>query len=54
MIESSKILSNVEILARAIHILFNLNQLKEELNCVYKGENIHQAVKLIFIILCDV
>ena len=54
MIEISEILSNEEILARAIHILFNLNRLKEEFNCVYNDENIHQDIKLIFIILCTV
>ena len=54
MIEISEILSNTEILASAIHILFNVNRLKEEVNCVYNDENIHQDVKLIFIILCTV
>ena len=54
MIEVSEILSNEEILACAIHILFNLNRLKEEINYVYNDKNIHQDVKLIFIILCTV
>ena len=54
MIEIREVLSNEEILACTIHILLNLNQLKEEVNCVYNDENIHQDVKLIFIILCTV